>query len=165
MDVSATHAYLLMRVTLYPLHYLIVPHAYQRRRICYVPVVPFEISTLGKTSEGFNPTIVDLDRNYVFVDHEKHALCDSYIVEFIHEATENYYERGKYGCRSFHGTETPLYVLKVLKLLLFYLPMLVALCFHDLFLYKIPMHRKWVRLKCALNLLLDSLFYFNSYFL
>ena len=24
----ATHAYLLMRVTLYPLHYLIVPHAY-----------------------------------------------------------------------------------------------------------------------------------------
>ena len=27
----ATHAYLLMRVTLYPLHYLIVPHAYQRR--------------------------------------------------------------------------------------------------------------------------------------
>ena len=32
------------------------------------------------------------------VDHEKNALCDSYIVEFIHDATENYYERGKYGC-------------------------------------------------------------------
>ena len=28
---GSTHAYLLMRVTLYPLHYLIVPHAYQRR--------------------------------------------------------------------------------------------------------------------------------------
>src|SRR4051812_23157985 len=27
----ATHAYLLMRVTLYPLYYLIVPHAYQRK--------------------------------------------------------------------------------------------------------------------------------------
>ena len=79
---------------------------------------PFEISTLGKTYEGFNPTIFDLDRNYVSIDHEKHALCDSYIVEFIHEATENYYERGKYGCRSFDGIETPLYVLKVLKLLL-----------------------------------------------
>ena len=26
------------------------------------------------------------------VDHEKNALCDSYIVEFIHDATENYYE-------------------------------------------------------------------------
>ena len=38
------------------------------------------------------------------VDHEKHALCDSYIVEFIHDATENYYERGKYGCRNFHLT-------------------------------------------------------------
>ena len=72
---------------------------------------PFEISTLGKTCEGFNPTIFELDRNYVFIDHEKNALCDSYIVEFIHEATENYYERGKYGCRSFHGIETPLYEL------------------------------------------------------
>ena len=101
----------------------------------------------------------------VFVDHEKHALCDSYIVEFIHEATENYYERGKYGCRSFHGIETPLYVLKVLKFLLFYLPMPVTLFFVHLFAYKIPMHRKWVRLKCVLNLLLDALFYFNSYFL
>ena len=84
--------------------------------------------------EGFNPTIFELDKNYVFVDHEKHALCDSYIVDFIHEATENYYERGKYGCRSFHGTETPLYVLKVLKLLLFYLPILVTMCFLIYFL-------------------------------
>ena len=130
---------------------------------CYVPVDPFEISTLGKTYEGFYPSIFELDRNYVFVDHEKHALCDSYIVEFIHEATENYYERGKYGCRSFHGIETPLYVLKVLKLLLFYRPMHVALLFVNLFTYNIPMHRKRVRLKCVLNLLLDALFYFNSY--
>ena len=30
----------------------------------------------------------------VLVDHEKHALCDGYIVEFVHDATENYYERG-----------------------------------------------------------------------
>ena len=28
----------------------------------------------------------------MLVDHEKNALCDSYIVEFIHDATENYYE-------------------------------------------------------------------------
>ena len=67
--------------------------------------------------ESFNPTIFELDKNYVFVDHEKHVLCDSYIVEFVHDATEHYYERGKYGCRSFHGTKTPLYMLKVLKLL------------------------------------------------
>src|SRR4051812_37908036 len=126
---------------------------------------PFEISILDKTCGGFNPTIFELDRNYVFVDHEKHALCDSYIVEFIHEATENYYERGKYGCRSFHGTETPLYVLKVLKLLLFYLPILVTMCFFDLFSNKIPMHRKWFRLKCVSYFILDALFCFNSYFL
>ena len=113
---------------------------------CYVPEVSLENV---------------YDKALVLVDHEKHALCDSYIVEFIHEAIENYYERGKYGCRSFHGIETPFYVLKVLKLLLFYLPMPVTL----LFAYTIPMHRKWVRLKCVLDLLLDALFYFNSYFL
>ena len=48
---------------------------------------------------NINPTILELDMNYVIVDHEKYALCDSYIVEFVHDATENYYERGKYGCR------------------------------------------------------------------
>ncbi len=29
------------------------------------------------------------------VPHDKNALCDSYIVNFIHDATEGYYERGK----------------------------------------------------------------------
>ena len=101
----------------------------------------------------------------MLVDHEKHDLCDSYIVEFIHDATEKYYERGEYGCTNFHGIETPLYMLKVLKLLFFYLPMIVTLFFVNLFVYKIPMHRKWVRLKCVSYLLLDALFSFNSYFL
>ena len=32
----------------------------------------------------------------MLVDHEKNALCDSYIVDFIHDATENYYEGGIY---------------------------------------------------------------------
>ena len=32
----------------------------------------------------------------MFVDHEKNALGAGYIVEFIHDATENYYERGSY---------------------------------------------------------------------
>ena len=31
---------------------------------------------------NFDPNILELDMNYVLVDHEKHALCDSYIVEF-----------------------------------------------------------------------------------
>jgi hypothetical protein len=28
----------------------------------------------------------------------KERQCDIYIVDFVHDATENYYERGKYGC-------------------------------------------------------------------
>ena len=56
----------------------------------------------------------------VLLDHEKHVLFDSYIVEFVHDATENYFERGKYGSRNFHVTKTPLSSLKVLKVLLFF---------------------------------------------
>ena len=103
--------------------------------------------------------------NFMHETHDKNALCDSYIVEFAHVATESYYERGKYGCRNFHVTKTPLYVLKFLKLHLFYLPMLVTLLLMNLFIYKIPMHRKHVRLKCVLNLPLDALFCFKYYFL
>src|SRR3954470_5916319 len=40
--------------------------------------------------------------DYVLVDHEKHALCDGYIFEFVHDATENYYERWKFGYKYFH---------------------------------------------------------------
>ena len=103
--------------------------------------------------------------NFMHETHDKNALCDSYIVEFAHVATESYYERGKYGCKIFHVTKTPLYVLKFLKLHLFYLPMLVTLLFMNLFIYKIPMHRKHVRLKCVLNLPLYALFCFKYYFL
>ena len=86
-----------------------------------------------------------------------------------YNTTENYYERGKY------ITMIPI-IMKVLRLLLFYFYMLVALCLNDfykkefslfmlkvlfylpmlvtmffmgLFDYKIRMHRKWVRLKCV----------------
>src|SRR3990170_3776502 len=55
----------------------------------------------------FAPTImnekkiayVESSKNSMLVDHERNALCDGYIVEFIHDATENYYERGSYACR------------------------------------------------------------------
>ena len=89
------------------------------------------------------------------------ALCDDYIVEFIHDATENYYEGGIYACRSCNNIKFPLYVLKILKLCLFYLPMQVDYCSHKLFAHKIPMHRKWVRLKCASHMLHDALFMFQ----
>ena len=50
----------------------------------------------------FTPTTID-EKKFAYVEsnkfsrflcHEKNALCDGYIVEFIHDATENYYERG-----------------------------------------------------------------------
>ena len=59
----------------------------------------------------------------------------------------------------------PSYVLKILKLCLFYLPMLVDYCTHKLFAHKIPMYRKWVRLKCASHMLHDAplMFQFLSF--
>ena len=97
----------------------------------------------------------------MLVHHENNALCDGYIVEFIHDATENYYERGTYASTYCNNIKFPLYVLKVLKLCLFYLPMLVDYCSHKLFANKIPMHRKWVILKCASHILHGALFMFQ----
>ena len=74
----------------------------------------------------------------------------------IHDATENYYEGGIHACRSCNNIKFPLYVLKVLKLYLFCLPMLVDSLSHKLFAHKIPMYRKWVRLKCASHMLHDA---------
>ena len=117
----------------------------------------------------FAPTIihqknfacVESSKFSMLVDHEKNALCDGYIVEFIHDATKNYYERGSYASTYCNNIKFPLYVLKILKICLFYLPMLVDYCSHKLFNHKIPMHRKRVRLICASNFLHDALFMFQ----
>ena len=37
---------------------------------------------------------VESNKISMLVDHEKNDLCAIYIVEFIHDATENYYEGG-----------------------------------------------------------------------
>ena len=59
------------------------------------PILHDDINFTTIVQSGFgNLTVFQLNRNYVFVDHEKHALCDSYIIEFVHDATESYYERG-----------------------------------------------------------------------
>ena len=87
---------------------------------------------------------------------KKNALCDGYIVEFIHDATEIYYEIGTYAFTYSNNIKFPLFVLKVLKLHLFCLPMLVDACSYKLFAHKIPMHRKWVRLKSASHMLHDA---------
>ena len=108
---------------------------------------------------------VESNKIYMQVDHEKNALGAGYIVEFIHDATEHYYEGGTYACRNYNNIKFPLYVLKILKLCLFCLPMLVDYCSHKLFAHKIPMHRKWVRLKCASPMLHDApvMFQFLSF--
>ena len=83
---------------------------------------------------------VETNKISMLMYHEKNALCDIYIVEFIHDATENYYERGTCALTCCNNIKFPLYVLKVLKLCLFCLPMLVDYCSHKLFAPKIPMH-------------------------
>ena len=104
---------------------------------------------------------VESSKFYMLVDHEKNAFGVGYIVEFIHDATKNYYERGTYAFTYLNNIKFPLYVLKVLKLCMFCLPMLVDSWSHKLFAHKIPMHRKWVRLKCASHMLHDALFVFQ----
>ena len=101
----------------------------------------------------------------MLVDHEKNALGAGYIVELISDATENYYEGGTYACRNCNNVKFALYMLKILKLCLFYLPMLVDYCSHKLFAHKILMHRKWVRLKSASHMLHDApvMFQFLSF--
>ena len=39
---------------------------------------------------------VESNKISMLVDHEKNALCYGYSDEYIHDATENYYERGTY---------------------------------------------------------------------
>jgi hypothetical protein len=95
--------------------------------------------------------------SFMHVAHDKNVLCDSYIVNSIHDATESYYERGKHGLMDLNNIEFPLFLLEFLKLYLFCLLMLVALRFHDLSLYKTIFHRKWFRFKFVLYLLFDAL--------
>ena len=88
----------------------------------------FNVETIYSIPVSYDtPTILN-EKNFAYVesskfsmqvDHEKNDLCDSYIVEFIHDATENYYEGGIYACRNCNNIKFPLYVLKVLKLACF----------------------------------------------
>ena len=118
--------------------------------------VEFAPTTMNEKNFAY----VESSKFSMLVDHESNALCDGYIVEFIHDATENYYEGGIYACRNCNNIKFPLMCLK-LKLCLFYLPMQVDSCSHKLFAHKITMHRKWVGLKCASHILHDSLFMFQ----
>ena len=81
-----------------------------------------------------NPTILEECQLCMYVDQEENILCGSYIVEFYYDPTCNYYERGKYGCKIFHVTKLPLFVLKPLMFPSSYLHMLEIDCLDNLFL-------------------------------
>jgi hypothetical protein len=110
----------------------------------------------------FAPTIINKNKydymesinSFMHVAHDKNVLCDSYIVNFIHDATGSYYERAKHGFMHLNNIKFPLFMLKILKLHLCCFPMLVAWCFH----------RKWVGLK-SVSYLIFMLSFTSSYFL
>jgi hypothetical protein len=99
--------------------------------------------------------------SFMHVAHDRDALCDGYVVNSIHDATESYYDRGKYVLKDLNNIEFPLFLLQFLKLYLFCLPMLFALRFYDVSLYKTIFHRKWFRFKCVPYLLFDALYCFK----
>ena len=105
-----------------------------------------------------NPTIQEECQLCMDVDHEEKILCNSYIVGFDYDLTCNYCERGKYGCRNFHVTKLPLVMLRLLLFLSSSLHMVAFACLDNLFAYKIPMHRKHVRLKLVCHMFYDALF-------
>jgi hypothetical protein len=105
-----------------------------------------------------NPTILEECQLCMHMDHVEKILCDSYIVEFDYDPTCNYYERGKYGYRNLHVTKLPLFMLRLLLFLSSSLHMLDLACLDNLFSYKIPMHRKYVILRCGCHVFYDALF-------
>jgi hypothetical protein len=122
-------------------------------------IVEFAPTTINKNDYVYVGSI----NYFMHMAHDKNVLCDSYIFNSIHDATESYYERGKHDFMHLNNTKFPLFMLKFLKLHLFCFPMLVDLCFHDLFLYKILFHRKWFRFKIVSYLLFGALFASSSF--
>ena len=117
-------------------------------KIHYDYAMPAIYDDYNDGCDSFTPTITDdythmeSNDNFMHADHDDNALCDNYIVESVHDVTENYFERGKYGFMYLNNIKFPLFMLKILELHLFCFPMLAALCFHDLFSYNIHLHRK-----------------------
>ena len=110
------------------------------------------------TLVNVNPTILEECQLRAHVYHVENILCDSYFVEFAYDPTCNYYERGKYGGRNFHVTKLPLFMLRLLSSLCSSLHMLVFACLNNLFSYKMPLHRKYVRLRYVCHVFYDALF-------
>ena len=110
------------------------------------------------TLVNVNPTILEECQLCMHVDRVEDILCDSYFVEFFYDPTCNYYERGNYDSRNFHFTKSPLVMWRLLLFLSTSLHMLVFAYYDNLFAYKMPMHRKYVRLRCVCHVFHDAPF-------
>jgi hypothetical protein len=56
--------------------------------------------------------------SFMHVAHDRNVLCDSYIVNSIHDATESYYERGKHGFMHLNIIKFPLFFVGILEVAL-----------------------------------------------
>ena len=93
-----------------------------------------------------NPTILEDSKTCMHLDYKENVLHDSYIVEIV------------LIFQSFHVTKLPLVMLRLLLFLSASFHMLVFACYDNLFAYKMPMHRKYVRLRCVCHVFHDALF-------
>ena len=120
----------------------------------------FDKSGFGEvmTLVNDNPTILEEYQLHMHVGRVENMLCDSYFIEFAYDPTCNYYERGKYGRKKFHDNKLPLVMLRLLLFLSASLHMLVFAGLDSLFAYKMPMHRKYLRLRCVCHVFYDALF-------
>ena len=66
---------------------LVILINFQSHDSCFVEFAP-------TTIHEKNSAYVESSKFSMLVDHEKNTLGAGYIVEFIHDATENYYEGG-----------------------------------------------------------------------
>ena len=72
------------------------------RRISDTSTILEEVSTDYGNKVAFYDDYYDdmyaikSDKFSMLMDHEKSAVCDGYIDDSIHDATENYYKRGTY---------------------------------------------------------------------
>src|SRR3954469_15818161 len=70
-----------------------------------------------------NFSYVENNDTFMHMDHGKNVASDGYIVDFISDATESYYDRGKHGYIHLNNIKFLLHMLKILEYHIFCLPM------------------------------------------
>ena len=84
-------------------------------KIHYDYTMPAIYDDYNDGCDTFTPTViietiyayVESNDTFMHVAHDNNVFYDSYIVHFIHDATESYYERGKYGFMYLNNIKFP----------------------------------------------------------